>query len=239
MAPFARPDGKFMLPVGNLCMVSSTVMSPVQQELDPETLLLNVGIIPPGYITNEAVTLSQRTQSIGGLFELNRTTRLPHVTIYMARFSRCKIDAVRKILSAMIPTLEERALDHRGYNLTPHRYYEISYAKTPELEQTQVSVTRELYELRYAPGNPVIENYFGEYEGDIKKSVERWGYDCVGNLYRPHLTLTRFPADARPITTTSLPKSSSNLSFAISSIGLFRADDMGSARELISEWNIG
>jgi hypothetical protein len=214
-------------------------MNKVQQEIDAESLLLNVAIIPPDHVTNGAIELSKKACALGGLFELNRTTRFPHVTIYMARFPRSKIDVVREILSTTVPAFEEEALNHSGYHVTPHKYYEVSYAETPGLERTQGIIASKLRELRYDPENPVIENYFGEYTGDTKESVEKWGYDLIGHLYRPHLTLTRFPAESQVDLQASLPESPNNLSFSLSNIGLFRADDMGAARALVSEWKLG
>jgi hypothetical protein len=229
-----------MLPDGNLHVVPLRLMYRVQHEFDPETLLLNVAVIPPDNVANESIALSRRAKSLGGLFELDRATRLPHLTIYMARFSHSKVDAVRRMLSTIIPTFEEQTVNHTGYYLTPNRYYEISYARTPGLVLAQANITKKLCELRHSPGNPVIENYFGEYKGKTKNSVERWGYDLVGNLYRPHLTLTRFSTEPQAVVApASLPKSLNDLSFTLSTVGLFRADSMGSARELISEWKLG
>ena len=161
------------------------------------------------------------------------------MTIYMARFSRSKIDAVREILSATVAIFEEVILDHNGYYVTPINYYEISYAKDLRLERMQEVIAKNLHMLRYAPGDPIIENYFGNYVGDTKKNAEVWGYDLIGDLYRPHVTLTRFPAKSRIDPQVPLPESPDDLSFPLSSIGLFRADDMGAARELISEWKLG
>ena len=228
-----------MLPAGNLCMVRCSSMNRVKQEIATESLLLNVAIIPPDRVTDEAIELSEKAYALGGLFELNRTTRFPHVTIFMARFSRSEIDAVRGILATMVPTLEEQALSHCGYHVSENKYYEISYVKTSGLERTQGMIARELRELRYAPGNPVIEDYFGEYSGDTKESAEKWGYDLFGHQYRPHLTLTRFPAESQIDLQASLPASPNDLSFSLSNIGLFRADELGAARELVAEWKLG
>lgn len=214
-------------------------MNLIRREGISDTLLLNVAVIPPDHVANEAIDLSARTCAFGGLFELDRTARFPHMTIYMARFSYSKIDAVRGILSATVPTFEEVALDHNGYYVTPIKYYEVSYAKSPGLERMQDAIAKGLRGLRYAPGNPIIENYFGSYQGDTKKNAEAWGYDLIGDLYRPHITLTRFPADFRIDPQMPLRESPDDLSFPLSSIGLFRADDMGAARELISEWKLG
>jgi hypothetical protein len=219
-------------------VVGFDVMNRITREADDKSLLLNVAVIPPDDVTNEAISLSKETGPIGGLFELNHTTRFPHATIYMARFAPSKISATQEILSIIIPILEEQILEHIGYHLTPHKYYEVSYAKTPALERTQVIIAKQLRELRFAPGNPVIEHYFGAYEHAVEENVESWGYDLMGDLYRPHITLTRFPAESQIGSQTSLPKSSNNLSFPLARIGLFRADDMGSARELISEWKL-
>jgi len=214
-------------------------MSKRQQSVDSESLLLNVAIIPPDRVSREAIDLSSKTHALGGIFELDRATRFPHMTIYMARFPRSAVNAAQKELSNLVPSLKEEILEHSGYYVTPIKYYEISYRKTPGLEKLQEMIARKLRGLRYAPENPEIENYFGDYTGDTKENVEKWGYDLFGSLYRPHVTLTRLPSETRIDSLGQLPRSLDDLSFSLSGIGLFQADDMGAARELITKWKLG
>ncbi len=90
-------------------------------------------------------------------------------------------------------------------------------------------------DVRYAPGNPVVEQYFGRYSDEQRENAETYGYDLAGDLYRPHITITRFMSLPDP---TVLPRSSQDLSFAIRGIGLFVADDQGAARNLVAAFDL-
>ena len=210
-------------------------MNAVSPDADPSTMLFNVAIIPPTDIAAEAIALSREARSLGGRFELDTQFRHAHVTVYMARFPSFNMDSTRIMLTEILSPLEKQTLVHSGYYLTPQSYYEISYARTPELMKVHHRITAQLHELRYSPGNPVVEDYFGPYRDEIKANVERWGYDLAEELYRPHLTLTRFPTEPEVATPQELlPTSERDLSFEMDKIGLFQADNMGSAREPIS-----
>jgi len=208
------------------------------REPSSETLLLNVAIIPSAQVTTAAIELSRAASMLGGLFELDERSHRPHLTIYMARFARSQVDTIHSILTSFIPSTETQLLRHAGYHLTPLGYYEISYERTPQLIALHQNMTRELYGLRFSPGNPVVEDYFGEYTGATKFNAERWGYDLVGELYRPHITLTRFAAGMRTGQSTSLPRWPIDLSFPFEAVGLFRADRMGSVGEVISVFEL-
>lgn len=112
--------------------------------------------------------------------------RHAHLTIYMARFPRSNIVTVQMKLVEIRASLEKQDIVHEGYCLTPLGYYEVSYARTPELMRTLECVTKQLYELRHSPGDPVVEDYFGPYAGEAKLNVERW--DMI--LWEAHIGRT-------------------------------------------------
>lgn len=204
--------------------------SAIRDTQKPDTLLLNVAIIPPENIAAAASKLSREAQALGGSFQVDNADRFAHITLYMARFRRSELDRVRLAFQELDGSLHQHAIQHTGYFVTADGYYEVSYARTPALLAAQEIVTKSVGAFRFSPGSPVREAYFGRYSRQQQLNAREWGYDLAGELYRPHVTLTRFPGGpARE----SLPVAAGDLSFTAARIGLFEADQLGAARTLL------
>lgn len=199
------------------------------------TLLLNVAIIPPEDISVAAVKLSRQAKAIGGSFQIDGVSRFAHMTLYMARFNSSEMSSVRHALLTLQPSLQAQNIQHSGYYVTAGSYYEISYARTSSLLALHEMIAKSLREFRYSPGNPVTESYFGSYSDEQRLNAKVWGYDLAGDLYRPHVTLTRFTVVPQK---ENIPKTQRDLSFTATKIGLFEADHMGAARRLIMPLNL-
>lgn len=197
----------------------------------PDTVLLNVAVIPAEDVSRAAIELSQKAQRFGASFQLSVGAYYPHLTLYMARFHKQTLGSVFEEFDNLGRKFAEQVIEHSGYFVTPGGYYEISYRNTPALLMTHGMVTEKLSRYRFRAGNPVIEAYFGSYSGEQMSNARTSGYDLAGHLYRPHVTLTRF--ENRP-DRGELPRSAKDLSFSLSRVGLFRADSHGAARELIA-----
>lgn len=154
-----------------------------------------------------------------------------HLTLYMARFKRSEIGYVYDTFTSLRTLLRRQFVVHSGYVVTTGNYYEISYARTPALMTSHEMVKKSLSACRYSSGSPVTENYFGIYSDGQRINAKEWGYDLVGTLYRPHVTLTRFRSAPE---SEALPRAQSDLSFMATRVGLFEADDSGAARQLVA-----
>ncbi|MDR0342622.1 MAG: hypothetical protein LBI49_05785 [Nocardiopsaceae bacterium] len=148
----------------------------------------------------------------------------------MARFRCSELDRVRLAFQELDASLHQHAIQHTGYFVTADDYYEISYARTAALLAAHEVVMKSLGAFRFSPGSPVREAYFGRYSRQQRLNAREWGYDLAGELYRPHVTLTRFP---RGPDRERLPVAAGDLSFTAARIGLFEADQLGAARNLL------
>ncbi len=153
------------------------------------------------------------------------------MTLFMARFHEEQIENVIEEVNHVTHGFRQQRATHTGYFVTPGSYYEISYERTPGLIGLHETVISQVSRYRYSPGNPYREQYFGVYSQGQKANAAAWGYDLANALYRPHITLTRF--SEVPDESTELPTAMDDLSFTITRIGLFKADNLGAARELI------
>jgi len=206
-----------------------------ESRVDLETTLLNVAILPPRSTAAEVERLSAALQTHGGLFRIDGKKKLAHLTLYMARFASSEIEAVVTETARFAKRHGARTLDHTGYFLTQGNYYEVSYARSDGMMKLQQGISDLLLPLRYSPGHPRIEDFFAPYSKRQREQAERSGYDLAGDLYRPHITMTRFAE--RP--THALPSPTIDLSFSATTIGLFKADNLGAVTEALGTWGLG
>jgi hypothetical protein len=201
--------------------------------LDAATFLCNVSIIPASDVSNAVIGLSRESAGIGGMFEIDNRDRHAHATLYMARFRREVREELFLRIKKVVAEIEPIRLVHDGYFVTPGNYYEVSYRRERQLLTVHRKITRAIRSLRYAD-IPVVEDYYGPYSPEQRANVRRHGYDLAGALYRPHITITRFPAPP----TGELPVAGTDLSFTATTIGVFQADRLGAARELIQTFDL-
>ena len=201
-----------------------------------ETLLLNVAVMPSTEVAAQIEFLSRELTSQGTLFTVDGVSLHAHLTLYMARFGSGRITEVRERVRQAVSALPALQLRHSGYLVTPGRYYEVSYARTDELMAAHHAVLKTLAGLRHRPGDPVVESFFGEYGGEQRENARESGYDLAGDLYRPHITVTRFKDR---LDAGGLPQSPRDLSFEAGRIGLFAADANGAAVRFIASFDLG
>ena len=209
----------------------STVRIGARAALDAATFLCNVSVIPTSDVSNVVTDLSRRS---AGLFEIDNIERHAHATLYMARFRREDAEELFLRIKKVVAEIEPIRLVHDGYFVTPGNYYEVSYRRERQLLTVHDRITRAARSLRYAEDSPIVEDYYGPYSAEQRANVRRHGYDLAGALYRPHVTITRFPVPP----TGELPVASTDLSFTASTIGVFQADRLGAARKLIQAFDL-
>lgn len=195
--------------------------------LDAATMLCNISIIPPANVGAAVVGLSRRLADNGALFEIDNADRHAHLTLYMARFPRATVEELLLRVKMALADLAPIRLEHDGYFCTPGSYYEVSYRRASQLLTAHGTITRAVRSLRSR--EPVVEDYYGPYSAEQQANVRRHGYDLAGALYRPHITITRFPARL----SGELPVAAGDLSFTATTIGVFQADQLGAARQLL------
>jgi len=93
-----------------------------------------------------------------------------------------------------------------------------------------------LKDHRINPGNPFEEDYFTPYTAEQQKNAKETGYDLAYDLYRPHITLTRYKEGRVPEIFPGF--ASARLSFQLGKVCIYKADDNGAVYELLKEFPI-
>ena len=89
---------------------------------------------------------------------------------------------------------------------------------------------------RINSNNPFEEEYFTPYTEEQQKNVKETGYDLAYNLYRPHITLTRYKGNEVPEIFPAIPPA--KLSFQLNKVCVYKADYNGAVYEKLREFSI-
>lgn len=201
-----------------------------------DSVIINICIIPSQNIGNKCVELSQSLKSDSTMFLLDGKSKFAHITLFMARFANGEIP---NVLSATEKTLKKTnsfLCEHTGYFVTEGRYLEASYRKSNDFMGLHEFLIDNLKDYRINPNNPFEEDYFTPYTQEQQKNARETGYDLAHNLYRPHITLTRYKESEVPkIFPTFAP---AELSFQLRKVCVYKADDNGAVYEKLGEFNI-
>lgn len=198
--------------------------------------LLNVCIIPNEYVSETCTAISQSLKSEYTMFTLGEGL-FAHMTAYMARFSDDVIDSVVDKVEKLLASASIFRCEHTGYFMTAGRYLEASYRKSDKFMELHESLINSVAGLRINPGQPYEEGYFTPYTDEQRQNAKETGYDLARNLYRPHVTLTRYSEGNAPQELPVLP--TTDLSFNLSKVCIYKADDNGAIYELVQEFQVG
>jgi 2'-5' RNA ligase len=198
--------------------------------MNDESTLLNVCMLPADKVALQCITISKGFSEDSVRFTLGNGL-FPHATLYMARFNNADIEKIAEAFKSIVQTIKPVALQHSGYYLTEGDYLEVSYQRSPELLALHDQIIQGLKNYRAYIDNPPRESYYGPYNQKQQENVRETGYDLAYDLYRPHITLTRYKEGALPVEFPAFEKAS--LSFTLPKIALYKADENGAVFEEI------
>ena len=202
-----------------------------------DSVIINVCIIPSQDVGSKCVELSQSLKSDSTMFVLDGKSKFAHMTVFMARFANNEVGNVLSATEKALKGANSFFCEHTGYFMTAGRYLEVSYRKSKEFMILHEFLINSLKDYRINPNNPFEEGYFTPYTEEQQQNAKETGYDLAYNLYRPHITLTRYKESEVPkIFPAFVP---AELSFQLSKVCMHKADDNGAVYEKIGEFTIG
>ena len=158
------------------------------------------------------------------------------MTAFMARFADEDIDKVIQATEQSLGAVKSFNCEHVGYFMTEGRYLEVTYRKSEQFTKLHEALISAISKLRINPGEPYEEDYFAPYTQEQRSNAQETGYDLARNLYRPHITLTRYEKGKVPNLFPVLPEI--NLSFELFKVCVYRADDNGVVYDKLAEFQI-
>ena len=199
------------------------------------SVLCNLAIIPPLEVRDQIIDLSQRLATEDAAFALDGLTRFPHLTVYMARFDPDHVISAVEAIERALRNQPSFELISTGYFYTDGDYAEVSYAKSPALMELQARITGAAQAFRLQSDKPPYEDYTGPFSEEQRSNVANTGYDLAGELYRPHITITKY-REPHPEMLSALE--AGDYSFPVTNLGWFYADEYGACTELIRQFSV-
>ncbi len=201
-----------------------------------DSVIINICVIPSQNVGDRCVKLSQSLKSASTMFILDGKSKFVHATVFMARFNNSEVSNVLAVAEKTLKKVRSFLCEHTGYFMTDGRYLEVSYRKSKEFMDLHELLVDNLKKYRINPNNPFEEAYFTPYSKEQQVNAKETGYDLAHNLYRPHITLTRYKEGEMPKAFPAFGMA--ELSFQLGKICVYKADDNGAVYEKLEKFII-
>lgn len=196
------------------------------------SLSCNIVLVPAAELAAKAIVTSQQSAHYGAnQFVLKDGAYFPHATLYMCQIKIDDLGLVREQIAAIAAQTPVLTLAAKKYD-QPDGYIDIEYDREA-LADLQMKVVGAINPIR----DGLRDNdkaRLPEATSLIRENLENYGYRGVGELFRPHITFTRF-ADNKVIDTTEFPPVS-NFDGVFDRLGLFEMGDDGTCVRKIAEF---
>jgi hypothetical protein len=199
------------------------------------SLPYNIVLLPGKDIENKAIAASKKLEQFGTLFTLEIGKFYPHVSVYMVQLRSDDLPKVEQTLAEIAATTEP-------INLNSSKYYQVKnfidadYNKPAKLTELQMSIVNAINPIRDGLRENDKER-MKEATGLALENFRQYGWNTIGELYRPHLTLTRFiQAVESPEAVLPNPSEFNGL---FPKLGLFAMGENGTCIKQLAEFNLG
>jgi hypothetical protein len=199
------------------------------------SLPCDIVLLPAADLAEKAIAASQQLASRHKtLYTLQQDGCFPHLSLYMAQLKVADMDKVEELLRANAADTPPLTIRATGY-VQKDGYIDADYARTDALAQLQMAVISVL--------NPIRDGLRAKDQarlatatGKVRENLQKYGYRGVGELFRPHLSLTRF-ADGQPIDVSELPEPH-HFDGQCTRLGVFEMGDNGTCVRKLAEFDL-
>lgn len=212
-------------------------MNPLSSEF--HTIPCDIVLLPSTEQANLAVEASKLLAPQGSLFTLDNQNFYAHASIYMFQMDIDTQDECIAALENIAQQAKIQQLEQDGYFYQEtgfgKGYVDIAYERSAEADTLQNQVVSSFNSLRAGMRESDIAK-MSDATGLKLENLQKYGYPAIGELFRPHITLTKFPAEIEPDLTT-LP-SSTVFNGEFTRLGLFEMGSNGTCIRKISEFSL-
>jgi hypothetical protein len=195
----------------------------------------DVVVLPDSKLEQEAITASHRLSELGGLFTLEVGKYYPHASLYMLQLRETDIDTVKDVLSKIAAGVGQLSLNASRFYQS-QGYVDVEYERTEQLDMLQQQVVTALNPIRDGIREKDKVRML-EAEGLALENFKNYGYKYVGELFRPHISFTRFEGE-QPDIDSKLPSDLTDFNGVFTRLGLFEMGDNGTCVREIGSWDI-
>ena len=149
----------------------------------------DVVILPDPLLASRAISASQELEQFYSYYTLKDGACFPHASLYMLELKVKDIPRVEELLAGIARVFSPFQLEAYCYDHTMG-FIDAEYKRIPELDELQKRVVGALNPIRNGMRAKDKERMLTA-EGLALKNFQDYGYKNVGELFRPHISLTR------------------------------------------------
>lgn len=204
-----------------------------------QTIPCDIVLLPDEEQSKLATEASRLLSQQGTLFTLDNQNFYAHASLYMFQMSVDNQDECIAALRQVAEQHKAQQLEQDGYFYQDSGfgkgYVDIAFARNEEANSLQERVIETFNSLR-AGMRESDKQKMTDATGLKLENLQKYGYPAIGKLFRPHLTLTKFPVETEPDLTV-LP-SPTNFSGKFTKLGLFEMGANGTCIRKIAEFKL-
>ena len=181
-----------------------------------------------------AISASQKLAALDTLFTLKLGEFYPHDSVYMLQLNEADIPSAKELLAKVAAITNELQLTAIRFDQTKC-FFDVEYFKPNELQRLQDDVVAALNPIRDGLRDKDKPRML-QSTGLALENYKNYGWNTIGELYRPHMTLSRFKNEQT--NPQELLPDVSSFSGVFSRLALFEMGDNGTAVRVIAEFEL-
>jgi len=194
----------------------------------------DVVLLPSEALSSVALEASTQLAKLDNLFQLDNVNFYAHVSLYMLELKQADIEKVKDLLAAIAKSVQAQQLTANKYD-QKELFIDAEYTRTATLDDLQSNVINALNSVRNGMRGKDVER-MKTATGLALENYQNYGYKYVGELFRPHITLTRFGSEQQAAEEMLPDITTFNGTF--DRIGLFAMGDNGTCIREIESWEL-
>lgn len=189
-----------------------------------------------------AIQLSEQLAPLGTEFTLDDHSRFPHVSLYMANFNLENVTLLRAMLPGLCKNVPVQQLEATHYQRNEHGMFEVFFEKTETIVFLQSAVIDTASPLRTGlrekdPVGRVLADYIKTAPPEAQNNLKHYGYDEIGNFFKPHITFTRFKPDSPQADLSTLPDPKT-FTGTYTTLALCEMGEHGTCTKIIAQYEL-
>lgn len=206
-------------------------------ETSSQTIPCDIVLLPAPDQAELAASASQQLSPQGSLFTLNNRDFYAHASLYMFQMNTDNQEECIAALRQLAGQTAVQQLEQDGYFYQDSGhgkgYVDVAFKRNDTVDALQERVITTFNSLR-AGMRESDKAKMLDATGLKLENLQKYGYPAVGALFRPHITLTKFPIDITP-DLSGLPVSE-GFSGIFDRLGLFEMGQNGTCIRKIAEF---
>jgi hypothetical protein len=181
----------------------------------PDLPVYDAVLLPGADVNARSVRLSEWCTELAPTeFVLRADQLYPHISLYMANFASAQLGAVLEELGRVSERTFEIPLEADHFAGNDQGMFELFYRKTEAVTRLQEDIIAGLDPLRVGlrerdPVGRVLAAHRLVAPPVARANLDRHGYDEIGELFRPHITMARFQRRDQQVSPDLLPPAES------------------------------